>query len=138
MITIKYISFDNMQLPLVIYGAIWYPSENKLQEVIASYKAIDHYIIGAFIDSILVGILGFYKEQDIITIRHISILKKFQRQGLGILLLSEIKREYIGYRILAETDEEAVDFYVKVGFICDSFNGPYGNLRYKCYSPPPS
>lgn len=82
MITIKYISFDNMQLPLVIYGAIGNPSENKLQEVIANYQAIDQYIIGAFIDSILVGILGFYKEQDIITIRHISVLKNFKGKVL--------------------------------------------------------
>jgi len=42
MITIKYISPDNMQLPAVIYSSIGNTSENKLREVIASYKAIDH------------------------------------------------------------------------------------------------
>jgi len=60
------------------------------------------------------------------------VLKKFQRQGIGSLLLDEINKHYECCKIIAETDEEAVDFYVKAGFICDSFNGPYDNLRYKC------
>jgi GNAT superfamily N-acetyltransferase len=57
---------------------------------------------------------------------------KYQRQGIGTLLLEEAKKQYEGYKIMAETDTESVDFYAKSGFTCHGFNGPYGNLRYKC------
>jgi GNAT superfamily N-acetyltransferase len=79
-----------------------------------------------------VGILGFYKTSKIITIRHISAPLSYQRQGIGTLLLEEIKKQCEGCKILAETDAESVDFYAKSGFTCHEFKGPYGNLRYEC------
>jgi GNAT superfamily N-acetyltransferase len=130
---IKAVSLDNRQLLSVIYSAIGNPSPDRILEVIRSYSNPEHEIIGAFIDDILVGVLGFVKESETIAIRHISIIENWQRQGLGTLLLEEIKKYYKGYNISAETDEESVDFYLKSGFICREFQGLYGNLRYKCY-----
>jgi GNAT superfamily N-acetyltransferase len=60
--------------------------------VIESYKNPDHEIIGAFMDDILVGCLGICKVDTRITIRHISVVQGFQRQGFGTLLLNEIKK----------------------------------------------
>lgn len=57
-IIIKYIRIDNPGLPSVMIGAIGNPSQTKALEVIKSYEAIDHEIIGAFMDDILVGVLG--------------------------------------------------------------------------------
>ena len=101
-------------------------------EVIGSYKNPDHAIIGAFIGDILVGVLGLCKTSEVITIRHISVPLHYQRQGIGTLLLEEVKKQYEGYKIMAETDTESVNFYTKSGFTCHEFKGPYGNLRYKC------
>lgn len=131
-ITIKSVNLDDAMLPSVIYGAIGNPSENKVLEVIGSYKNPDHEIIGAFIGDILVGALGFCKTSEVITICHISILKGYQRQGIGTLLLDKVKKSYERCRIIAETDAESIDFYVKSGFTCHGFKGSYGNLRYKC------
>lgn len=130
-IIIKSITLDDARLPSVIYGAIGNPSPEKVLEVVGSYKDSDHSIIGAFIGDILVGILGLCKTSKVVTIRHISIHLKYQRQGIGTLLLEEVKKQYEGYKIMAETDTESV-FYTKSGFTCHEFNGPYGNLRYKC------
>jgi GNAT superfamily N-acetyltransferase len=131
-IIIKSITLDDARLPSVIYGAIGNPSPEKVLEVVGSYKDSDHSIIGAFIGDILVGILGLCKTSKVVTIRHISIHLKYQRQGIGTLLLEEVKKQYEGYKIMAETDTESVNFYTKSGFTCHEFNGPYGNLRYKC------
>ena len=131
-ITIKYVRPDDARLPSVIYGSIGNPSKNKILEVIGSYKHPDNKIIGAFTGYILVGVLGLCKTSEVITIRHISVLLDYQRQGIGNLLLGQIKKCYEGCKIIAETDAEAVDFYAKSGFTCCEFNGPYGNLRYKC------
>lgn len=131
-ITIKSVSIDDARLPSVIHGAIGDPSPEKVLEVIESYKDSDHSIMGAFICDILVGVLGLCKTSKIITIRHISVPLKYQRQGIGTLLLEEVKKQHEGYKILAETDTESVDFYAKSGFTCHGFNGLYGNLRYKC------
>lgn len=129
---IKSVSIDDARLPSVVYGAIGNPSPEKVLDVIESYKNVDHSIIGAFIGDILVGILGIHKTSDVVTIRHISVPLQYQRQGIGTLLLEEVKKKYKGCKIMAETDAESVDFYAKLGFTCHAFNGPYGNLRYKC------
>lgn len=131
-ITIKSVSFDDARLPSVIYGAIGNPSPEKVLEVIESYKNLDYSIIGAFIDDILGEVLGLCNTSQIIIIRHISVLLKYQRQGIGTLLLEKVKKQYEGCKIVAETDMESVDFYAKSRFTCHGFKGPYGNLRYKC------
>lgn len=131
-ITIKSVNLDDPRLASVIHGAIGNPSPEKVLEVIESYKNSDHAIIGAFIGDILVGVLGFCKSSEVITIRHISVSLHYQRQGIGTLLLEEVKKQYASCKIVAETDAESVDFYAKSGFTCHEFKGRYGNLRYKC------
>lgn len=91
-ITIKSLDLDDARLPLVLHSAIGNPSPDKIEKVIKSYTYPDHEIIGAFIDGLLVGMLGICKTNKIIIIRHISVLQDFQRQGVGTLLLHEIKK----------------------------------------------
>jgi len=41
----------------------------------------------------------------------ISVSLRHQRQGVRALLLGDAKKQYEGYKILAETDAESVNFY---------------------------
>lgn len=132
MISIRAVSLDNSGLSSVICGAIGNSTPDKILEVIKSYSNPDNEIFGAFMDDILVGVLGVVKDSETIVIRHISVIENFQRQAIGSLLLDEIKKCYKSYKIIAETDEESVDFYVKSGFVSREFKSQYGNLRYKC------
>ena len=132
MITIRAVSLDNTGLSSVICGAIGNPTPEKVLEVIESYNNLDNEIIGAFMDDILVGILGLCKKSDTMTIRHIGVLLVYQIQGIGTLLIDEIKKRFEYCKISVETDEESVDFYAKSGFVCHVFKSQYGNLRYKC------
>jgi len=130
-ITIKPVSLDDVRLPLVIRDSIGNPSPDKILEVIKSYSSQDDEIIGAFSDNILVGILGICKNNRLISIRHISVLPEFRDQGIGTLLLGNIRKQDAS-QIIAETDQESVYFYAKSGFSCHEFKSCYGNLRYKC------
>ena len=131
-IIIQSVNLNDSVLSSLIYCAIGNPSPEKVLEVIESYKNADHSIIGAFIGVILIGVLGFCTTSEVITISHMAVVKDYQRRGIGTLLLEEIKEGCQGYKIIGETDQDAIDFYVKSGFICHEFNGSYGNLRYKC------
>jgi hypothetical protein len=55
-----------------------------------------------------------------------------QRKGIGKLILDYVKERYAKHKIIAETDEESVGFYIKSGFSCNAFKGKYENLRYSC------
>ena len=59
-------------------------------------------------------------------------MQDFQRQGIGTLLLNKIEEFYTSHSIIAETDDESIDFYAKSCFSCHEFKDLYGNIRYKC------
>jgi GNAT superfamily N-acetyltransferase len=59
-------------------------------------------------------------------------LPEFQKQGVGKLLLDYVKKRYAKHKIIAETDEESVGFYLKSDFLCNAFKSNYKNLRYNC------
>jgi len=46
--------------------------------------------------------------------------------------MNKLKACFKKHLIQAETDKEAVGFYIKSGFRYDVFQGSYGNLRYHC------
>jgi uridine kinase len=131
-IEIRRIRADDPQLSEVIQFSIGNPSCDKVREVIKSYHNSDYEIMGAFMQSILIGIAGLCKTDEAITLMHVSVLPQFQRKGIGTVLLNDIKKRYIGHSIFVETDEEAVKFYLKSDFICNTFKNKYGKLRYKC------
>jgi len=75
---------------------------------------------------------GFFKSPEIIIICYISVAPNWQRQGIGTFLMNKLKACFKKHLIQAETDKEAVGFYIKSGFRYDVFQGSYGNLRYHC------
>lgn len=130
-IVIRSVNLDNVSLSSLIFGIIGSPSKNKAQKIIESYKQPNHTIMGAFVNDNLIGILGIHKTKEL-TIRHMGVLKESQRQGIGTLLLNNIKNHYKECKIIVETDVESVDFYIKLNFVCHAFKGKHGNLRYTC------
>lgn len=129
-IIIQPITVEHFGLSDVIMLSMGNP--DKVLETLQSYRAGGNELIGATYHDKLIGVIGFFQSAQQITIRHISVLHDFQKQGVGSLLLSEVKKSYTERKILAETDEEAVVFYQKSGFVCTAFQGKYGNTRYRC------
>ncbi len=131
-INLKKVLADDPKLSEVIKFSIGYPTEDKVLEIIKTYATYGNELTGAYLEGGLIGVVGFYCLEKI-TIRHISVLPEFQRQGIGKLLLDNIKKRYAENKIIAETDEESVDFYKKLGFMCEPFTSKYG-MRYLCSS----
>jgi GNAT superfamily N-acetyltransferase len=131
-INLKKISADDPKLPEVIKFSIGYPTEDKVLEIVRTYAASGNELVGAYLEGGLISVVGLAAATEKITIQHISVLPEFQRQGIGKLLLDNIKKCYAENKIIAETDEESVGFYLKSGFSCHAFYGEYENLRYSC------
>jgi GNAT superfamily N-acetyltransferase len=131
-VALKQIFWNDSSLPAVIQFSIGASSPEKIFKIMKSYDTPHHKLLGALKENTLIGVLGFFKSPEIIIIRHISVVPNLQRQGIGTCLMDKLKACFKKYPINAETDEEAVGFYIKSGFRCDAFQGSYGNLRYQC------
>jgi ribosomal protein S18 acetylase RimI-like enzyme len=87
--------------------------------------------MGCRVDHKLVGILGGKMKNNMAIIKHIAVSDAYRRQSIGKLLIQELLNQCsIGF-LFAETDDEAVGFYEKCGFICKPVEGVYGK-RYAC------
>jgi ribosomal protein S18 acetylase RimI-like enzyme len=122
-ITLKKIAANDPRFPHVIKFSIGYPTEDKILEVIKSYQDGNRQLIGAIAHEQLIGVVGLEQGTQRITIHHISVLPNFRLHGIGKALIEFIKKEFAIQQIVLETDEEAVGFYEKSGFICNPFEG---------------
>lgn len=51
-------------------------------------------------------------------ILHIVIAKEMQGKGIGTLMINWLCTTFTLQQVIAQTDQEAVNFYIKCGFIC--------------------
>jgi ribosomal protein S18 acetylase RimI-like enzyme len=126
---------DNTDLSNVIKFSVGNSSDSKLLDVIKSYNNYKNQLFGAYLNKKLIGVVGIEQIMLKIRIRHISVLPEFRRLGIGRLLLKFVKDSYASLdqlTISAETDEEALGFYLKSGYSCVQIQGQYKNIRYSC------
>jgi len=67
----------------------------------------------------LVGVMGFEPVKDVILIRHVYVLPRWQKQGIGSKLLNHCRGLVATSRLLVGTWADAhwaIDFYGKRGF----------------------
>ncbi|OWR27098.1 GNAT family N-acetyltransferase [Saccharibacillus sp. O23] len=81
-----------------------------------------------------IGIVGFKPSgEGEITITHIAVEPESRGGGYGRGMLLELMVREKPQRVIAETDEEAVDFYRNVGFAVVSLGiSPSGLERFRC------
>ncbi|HJD55365.1 MAG TPA: GNAT family N-acetyltransferase [Rickettsia endosymbiont of Pyrocoelia pectoralis] len=129
--TFKPITFKEKSLSILIADSIGNPTTEKINSILESYKNNNRHLIGCFIKQNLIGIIGVQILPTQSTIRHISVLKTFRSQGIGKQLILYIVDHFALKKIIAETDDSAVEFYRTLGFNCEVFEGKYGK-RYNC------
>lgn len=127
----KKISCTHPYLFGLISLSIGYPNPDKVYRILESYKRDHQYLIGCFSDKKLIGVIGIEVTSSKIIIRHISVLKELQLQGIGKQLIQYVLKNLPTRQLHAETDEESVGFYRTLGFVCKMFKGKYGK-RYAC------
>ena len=81
----------------------------------------------------LAGLLGLTHRPEEGVINHVAIHPDYRRQGLGRTLVGAIMELDSNVQLTAETDQEAVNFYRKLGFQITSLGEKYpGVERFEC------
>lgn len=116
----------NLKELLELYENVgWSNYVNNPQMLLKAYQN-SLKVLSARDEDKLVGIVRVVGDgSSVIYIQDILVDKKYQRQGIGSRLLTEILRDYKEvYQkvLLTDNRRETVSFYKKLGFIqCDDF-----------------
>ena len=108
----------------------------KLERVKASYAAPDRGLAAAFAGGRLAGVIGYRSGDADLEITHLAVRDDLRRQGVARALISVISRCYAGFEVVAETDEEAVNFYRAIGFNAEALPREINRTqRWRCRRP---
>ncbi|RUT28139.1 N-acetyltransferase [Paenibacillus zeisoli] len=125
---------DSSEISQLLEYAV-YSDENALADAVKRYqteKEIELYALEH--EGELVGLIGYVlDDQNALNITHLAIVPEHRNQGYGRAIVLEALYEAKPERIIAETDEDAVDFYRNIGFVVLSIGRlPNGIERFRC------
>ncbi|WP_242268177.1 GNAT family N-acetyltransferase [Bacillus cereus group sp. BfR-BA-01352] len=107
------------------------PSETSLKKAVLFYErnkgSLYRYEEKACIG---IEIIGANKAR----ICHIAVVPQYRHKGIALQMIKEVVRMHQLTYIEAETDDEAVEFYKKIGFQVKSLGEKYPGIeRFHCY-----
>ena len=130
-VVFKPVLISHPNLSKIIAPSVGIATEQKIHDVLTSYKMPNHHLIGVFSNEVLIGVSGVEIADGNGVIKHVSISEPYKRQQIGRNLIAHIAKYFSIKHLVVETDDDSVGFYRKCGFSCLSFNGQYGK-RYRC------
>lgn len=93
----------------------------------------DRHLYGYKSNGTIVGVIGVKTFVPYCEILHISVAPHCRGQRIGSQLIDFVVQRHIPYKIIAETDKEAVDFYKRYGFSIASLGEKYAGVeRFLC------
>ena len=108
-------------------------SREALEEACAHYRARNWALIGWQAGDEILACAGAEKlDTDTIRIRSIAVAPAWRNRGLGRALIDELAERAGAKRVVAETDDDAVDFYARCGFVVEDAPARFGRPRYSC------
>ena len=118
-----------------IVGVSVYPDPDKLEKTIEAYKSDSELeLYGYEAEGECIGIIGLrMNEGGEMKIEHLAVSPDYRGLGYGRGLILEAIDKKSPTVLVAETDEDAVDFYRNIGFEIESLGELYpGVERFKC------
>lgn len=112
-----------------------FPDPDQLDHALQQYiQSEDLYLEGYEDEQQLVGLIGYEQTgASEITIRHIAVLPENRFKNYGRGMIAQVLEKHNPDLLVAETDQEAVDFYRNSGFVVYSLGEPYpGVERFRC------
>ena len=106
-------------------------SASSVDEILEAYSRSDTYFIAVFPQTRPDAVIAYRKEAGTIEILDLAVDPDSRNQGLGSLLIERMIADHSPAKIIAETDDDAVDFYRKLGFNTIPFKSKWGITRYK-------
>lgn len=118
-----------------LIGQAVFPDPEAIERAVRRYETDPAYeLYGLEHEGRIVGAVGFVMDEDgALTIQHIAVQPDQRGNGYGRILIVELIPIKNPQRVVAETDEDAVDFYRSIGFTIESLGEKYpGVERFKC------
>ena len=113
--------------------SVYNPTEERLLNRAKKYQEDENTNIYAYKDDgEYKGIVVFKIENKLATILDFAVKPEYQGQGIGSKLIDFIFNQFEVDNITAETDDDAIGFYKKCGFIVASCEKKFDTNRYTC------
>jgi ribosomal protein S18 acetylase RimI-like enzyme len=106
-------------------------SASSVDELLEAYSKSDTHFIEVFPEKQPNAVIAYRKEAGIIEILDLAVDPDYRSQGLGSFLIGRMIADHSPAKVTAETDDDAVDFYRKLGFNVVPFQSKWGITRYK-------
>ncbi|WP_239748238.1 MULTISPECIES: GNAT family N-acetyltransferase [unclassified Mammaliicoccus] len=105
----------------------------SIKDVEEYYSITENELYSVSNNERIVGLVGLISTEQEVVIKHIAIQSHLQNKGLGTEIINKIHQLFPKQKLVAETDNDAVGFYTKIGFKIISLGEKYpGIIRYKC------
>lgn len=114
-------------LELLLMGS----SKKSVTSLLAEHETNNNYFIDTFPTGDPIAVVAYRLVGGIVEILDIVVAPEHRGQGVGSFLINRIIANCSPKKILAETDDDAVGFYRKLGFNIIPFESKWGITRYK-------
>ena len=138
-LTLRELTFENevLQTYEIYKHCMFMPTEEKFNIKVNQYLNDNSVkILACFNQGEIVGVIVIsFSEQRKIEIIGIAVELSARGKGIGSYMINQIVKYYGLISVYAETDNDAVGFYLKNNFSVTEFYETYGDetvLRYKC------
>jgi|GEM_PF-1574117 len=106
-------------------------SRDKTESLFKTYQENDGWCLYMTEDK--KGVVGLVDQGNLLVIKHIGVGSDWQGKGLGRAMIRKLLTLYPGRGLEAETDDQALGFYQKLGFRVQALGEKYpGFPRYLC------
>ena len=113
--------------------SVYNPTPERLKSRAEKYSADKNICVYACKNSEkYIGIVVFVTENGTAEILDIAVKPEYRKHGIGRKLIDFIFNRFPVDTIIAETDDEAVEFYKRCGFNVIGFGMKCNNKRYIC------
>jgi ribosomal protein S18 acetylase RimI-like enzyme len=108
-------------------------SAEALEAACANYRSGEWTFIGWEEGEEVLACAGAERlGSDTIGVCSIAVAPGWRNQGLGRSLVDALAERLGARRVVAETDDDAVDFYRRCGFAVEDAPAKFGKARYRC------
>jgi len=127
---------DNLDIHKILSNCLFDASSDGTAQTIEKYCEYNIWKLFGWVENgKILGICGFEVRADYVKILHISVVEHSRYHGIGSSMLAALQEKY-KLAIEAETDDDAVEFYRKIGFETTSIQ-KYNVRRWTCVLPMP-
>ncbi|WP_111510550.1 GNAT family N-acetyltransferase [Mycobacterium kyogaense] len=122
-------SVDDAEVPALLAAATG--GGDRLDHVAGLYRRDPRYaLLRAEMAGETVGLLGYTLRGSDVVILHIATRAEYRRSGIGRRMLDALRATHPDHqRLCAETDSEAVGFYLANGFAVESLGEKYPGVE---------